>query len=114
MNIKRITAVVPIDILEALDKSLRARGVPGVTVEHVQGYGEHPNFFRRDLMKDNARVIVYTEENRVDEIVDAIAHCAHQYSCTGILAVESIDRLVRLPGGVDVIAGALSDQGDPQ
>lgn len=114
MNIKRMTAIVPIDIVETLEKSLRARGVPGTTVEYVQGYGEHPNFFRRDLMKDNARVIVYAEENRVDEIVDAIAHCAHQCAYSAILAVESIDRLVRLPSVGDVMPSALSDQEDPE
>lgn len=115
MNIKRITAIVPIDILKTLEKSLRACGVPGVTVEHVQGYGEHPNFFRRDLMKDNARVVLYTEEHQVDDIVAAIARCAHECGTTsGILAVESIDRLVKLPDGTDVMASALSGQGDPQ
>jgi hypothetical protein len=65
-------------------------------------------------MKDNARIIVYAEENRVDEIVDAIAHCAHQCAYSGILAVESIDRLVRLPGGDDVMPSALSGLEDPQ
>ena len=114
MNIKRITAIVPIDTVETLEKNLRARGVPGITVEYVQGFGKHPNFFRRDLMKDNARVVVYAEENRVDEIVDAIARCAHQCAYSGILAVESIDRLVRLPSGGDVTPSALSDHEDPQ
>lgn len=76
MNIKRITAIVPLDILKTLEKSLRECGVPGVTVEHVKGYGEHPNFFRRDLMKENARIILYTEADRDDDIVAAIVDCA--------------------------------------
>lgn len=114
MNIKRITAIVPIDALKTLEKNLRACGVPGVTVERVQGYGEDPNFFRRDLMKDNARVVLYTEADRVDDIVSAIARCAQECGYTGILAVESIDRLVKLPDGVDVMAGTLTEQGEPQ
>lgn len=114
MNIKRITAIVPIDILKTLEKNLRACGVPGVTVERVEGYGERPNFFRRDLMKDNARVVLYTEADRVDAIVAAIARCAHKCGYTGILAVESIDRLVKLPDGNDVPTSHLSDQGEPQ
>jgi nitrogen regulatory protein P-II 1 len=112
MNIKRITAIVPIGTLSTLEKNLRACGVPGVTVEHVQGYGEHPNFFRRDLMKDNARVVLYTEAHRVDEIVAAIAHCAQDCGYSGILAVEGIDRLVKLPDGADVVANTLSDHGE--
>ena len=113
MNIKRITAIVPLDILKTLESSLRECGVPGVTVEQVQGYGEHPNFFRRDLMKDNARVVLYAEADRVDDIVAAIADCAHDCgAASGIVAVESIDRLVKLPDGADVMASALSDRGE--
>lgn len=112
MNIKRITAIVPIDSLNALEKNLRACGVPGVTVEHVQGYGEHPNFFRRDLMKDNARVVLYAEAQMVDVIVAAIGRCAHDCGYSGILTVEGIDRLVKLPGGDNVAAGSLSGHGD--
>lgn len=111
MSIKRITAIVPIDTLSALEKNLRVCGVPGVTVEQVQGYGEHPNFFRRDLMKDNARVSLYADESRVDDIVAAIACCAQECGYTGILAIDSVERLVKLPDGADVVASALSDQG---
>ena len=112
MNVNRITAIVPIDTLPTLEKNLRACGVPGVTVEHVRGYGEHPNFFRRDLMNDNARVLLYAESNRVDEIVEAISRCAHDCGYTGILAVESVDRLVKLPNGTAVTAADLANQGE--
>jgi hypothetical protein len=57
MNIKRITAIVPIEALLQLEKHLRDCGVPGVTVETVRGYGEHPNYFRQDLMQDNAKLV---------------------------------------------------------
>lgn len=114
MNIYRITAIVPIDTLDTLEKNLRACGVPGVTVERVQGYGEHPNFFRHDLMKDNARVVVYTEADGVDDIVTAIARCADECGYSGLLTVEGIDRLVRIPDEADVIAGTLTEQGEPQ
>ena len=39
MSIKRVTAIVPIEILAELETHLRQCGVPGVTVERVQGYG---------------------------------------------------------------------------
>lgn len=112
MNINRITAIVPLESLSTLEKNLRACGVPGVTVEHVQGYGEHPNFFRRDLMHDNARVVLYAEPQRVDEIVAAIGRCAQACGYSGILTIESIDRLVKLPNGKDITADELSDLGE--
>ena len=105
MSIKRITAIVPQDMLKTLEQSLRKCGVPGVTVEHVQGYGEHPNFFRQDLMQENVRLVLYCANDAVDGIVHSIASCAR--SCRidgGILAVESIDRLVRLSDGQEIEA----------
>lgn len=97
MSIKRITAIVPQDMLESLEHSLRKCGVPGVTVEHVQGYGEHPNFFRQDLMQENVRLVLYCEDDLVDQIVNSTTDCARNCRVeVGILAVESIDRLVRL------------------
>ena len=103
MTIKRITAIVPVPMLKPLEKHLRACGVPGVTVEKVKGYGEHPNYFRRDLMQANARVVLYAEADDVDTIVAAVIDCATEVGTqAGILAVETIDRLVHLPSGEDV------------
>ena len=96
MSTKRITAIMPTDLLPSLESHLRACGVPGVTVEHVQGYGEHPNFFRRDLMNENVRVVLYADADDADGYVDAIRRCALQSEAkNGVLAVETIDRLVR-------------------
>jgi nitrogen regulatory protein P-II 1 len=102
MTIKRITAIVPVQMLKPLEKHLRACGVPGVTVEHVKGYGEHPNYFRRDLMQANARVVLYAEADDVETIVAAVIRCATEAGTqAGILAVEAIERLVHLPSGTD-------------
>jgi nitrogen regulatory protein PII len=108
MSIRRITAIVPINILETLEKHLRGCGVPGVTVEHVQGYGRHPNYFRRDLMKDNAKLVLYTDKDKVETIISAISCCEHECgSKAGILAVDRVERLVSLTDGVDVTAESL-------
>lgn len=108
MTIKRITAIVPVDMLETLEQDLRRCGVPGVTVEPVQGYGKHPNYFRRDLMQNNARVILYAAEERVDAIVAALTAGARTAGAdAGILSVESIDRLVSLADGRDVDPSSL-------
>ena len=103
MTIKRITAIVPVQMLDPLEKHLRSCGVPGVTVEHVRGYGDHPNYFRRDLMQSNARVVLYANADDVDEIIAAVTACAAEVGMqTGILAVEAIERLVTLPTGDEV------------
>ena len=110
MNIKRITAIVPIEALQQLEKYMRDRGVPGITVETVRGYGEHPNYFRKDLMKNNAKPIFYTVEERVDEIIESMAACARECGCEhGIVSVDSVDRLVHLGDGKPVSLASLHD-----
>jgi nitrogen regulatory protein PII len=105
MSIRRITAIVPVNILETLEKHLRGCGVPGVTVERVQGYGRHPNYFRNDLMKDNAKIILYTDKVKVDAIIEAIVCCERESgTMAGILAVDRVERLVSLTDGVDLMA----------
>lgn len=97
MSTKRITAIVPTDLLRTLEEHLRHCGVPGVTVEHVRGYGKHPNYFRHDLMRDNVRVVLYADTDKVEEYVAAIQACANECDThCGVLTVESIDRLIRL------------------
>ena len=108
MSIKRITAIVPIQMSKPLGKDLRQCSVPSVTVERVQGYGEHANYSRRDLMQDNTRVVLYADDAEVDAIVSAIASCAHECGAmAGILAVESTERLVNLTDGTDVMSASL-------
>ncbi len=108
MSIRRITAIVPVNILETLEKHLRGCGVPGVTVERVRGYGRHPNYYRRDLMKDNAKLVLYTDKAKVDTIIAAIISCERECGAkAGILAVDCVERLVSLADGVDVTAESL-------
>lgn len=110
MNIKRITAIVPIEALPQLEKHMRDWGVPGVTVETVRGYGEHPNYFRKDLMKNNAKLILYTVDHKVDEVIAALTACARECGCEhGIVSVDSVDRLVHLGDGTNVLAAASYD-----
>ncbi len=108
MTIRRITAIVPASILEALEKSLRSCGVPGITVEHVQGYGRHPNFFRRDLLKESVKFVLYTDKEKVDSIIEAISSCERDCgTMAGILTVERVERLIGLSDGVEITAESL-------
>ncbi len=110
MTIKRITTIVPVQMLKPLERHLRSCGVPGVTVEHVQGYGEHPNYFRRDLLQDNVRLVLYAGTEEIDDVVAAITACATEVGAqAGILVVESIERLVSLPTGADITAPLIAN-----
>ncbi len=105
MNIKRITTIVPIGRLVDLEKCLRGAGVHGMTVDNVQGFGEHVNYFRSDLLRENVQVQVFIGMDRCEEITEAIKRFAKDaHISAGILVVESIDRLIDLNTGQDIPA----------
>ena len=105
MNIKRITTIVPIDQLVELEKCLRASGVHGMTVDNVQGFGVHANYYRSDLLRENVQVQVFIGMDRCEEITEVIKRFAiDAHISAGILVVESIDRLIDLNTGQDIPA----------
>jgi nitrogen regulatory protein P-II 1 len=97
MSISRVTAIVPIGTLDQLERDLRECGVPGVTVERVRGYGRYRNYFRRDQLTDDARVVLFVERERIDSILETVSSCMQKCGAnSGIAVVESIDRFVQL------------------
>lgn len=105
MEIKRITTIVPTDFLDQFEKCLRSAGVPGMTIDNVRGFGEHANYFSSDLLRSNVRIEVYIGNDRCDEVCDVICEFAREtHTSAGILAIESVDRLIDLNSGKDVLA----------
>ena len=57
-------------------------------------------------MQDNERAILHEVASFVDEIVKAFVACSYECGAmAGILAVESIDRLVSLTDGTEIVPG---------
>jgi nitrogen regulatory protein PII len=106
MNIKRITTIIPTGYLDKFEGCLRAAGVPGMTIDNVKGFGEHANYFSRDLLRSNVRIEVYIPEERCDEVCETIIRFAAESPITaGILTIESIEHLIDLNTGKDALIG---------
>jgi nitrogen regulatory protein P-II 1 len=66
-------------------------------VTKVKGYGEYANFFNPNWLVTHARIEIYTEEARVDEIAAAIMDVANTgVEGDGILAVIPVSKLYRI------------------
>lgn len=103
MTIKRVTAIVPEELIDNFERCLRRCGVPGMTIDKVRGFGEHANYFSGDLLKSNIRVVVFVSEQRAAEVVEALKTFAlEEHTPSGILAVESVERMVNLNSGADI------------
>jgi len=103
MSMKRITIIVPVECLEKLEACLRGAGVHGLTVTEVQGFGEHANFFARDLLVKNIRVDIFAGAKKTETIIKAVTSFqSNDYTPAGILVVDSVERLISLYSGKDI------------
>jgi len=72
MELRKITAIVRTGYLEAVEHTLQPIEVDGITVTRMKGYGEHTNFFSSDWCCTHARIEIFTEQSRVQQIVNTI------------------------------------------
>ncbi len=102
---KRITIIAPIECLDSLEACLRGVGVHGLTVTEAKGFGEHANYFNRDLLVRNVRLDIYAGEEKAEAIVETVINFkGDSHTPAGILAIESVERLVNLYSGEDITA----------
>ncbi len=91
---KKIEAIVPSPVKDAVITAIKKCGVGGVTVHQVQGQGAQDpplvgEYFSRDM------IICVADDPKVDEIINAIANVA----CTGtkgdgkVFVTEVVDAL---------------------
>jgi len=97
METRKVTAIIGNQRLEAVERRLEEIGVEGVSVSRVKGYGDYRNFYTRDWMTSHARIEVFTDRERADEIARAIMDAAHTgLAGDGIVAVLPVERVYRI------------------
>ena len=93
----KITAIINTSMLEAVEEKLKQLCVPGISITRVQGYGEGHNFFRSDWICEHARIEVFIENNRTEEVAQGIMDAAHSGNeGDGIIAVLPVNSLYRI------------------
>ncbi len=97
MSSKYIIAIVPSDLLEALERELARVHAPGLTASKVRGYGEYGNFFGNDWTSSNTKIEIFVDEASVEAIVQAIVAVAgSSLPGAGIVAVLPVERFFPL------------------
>jgi len=103
---KKIEAIVPSGMKDAVIGAIKKVGVGGVTVHQVQGQGAQDpplvgEYFSRDM------IICVADDPKVDEIINAIANVA----CTGTKGdgkvfvtdvVDALDICTKKRGTMDI------------
>lgn len=97
MELKKITAIIRSDQLEDVKKRLKGSSVPGITVDHVKGYGEYANYIALDWMSRYARIEIVADKRQAPRIVDAITEVVHTGTAgDGFVYVVPVEQVYRL------------------
>jgi nitrogen regulatory protein P-II 1 len=97
VQLRKVTAIVRVDVLERVERRLQELRVPGVSVMKGKGYGEYENFFARDWMTEHARIEIFLRRERADEVARAIVDAAHTGGAgDGIVVVLPVESIYRI------------------
>ncbi|MCL4214095.1 MAG: P-II family nitrogen regulator [Gemmatimonadales bacterium] len=107
MGLRKVTAIVRSVLLEAVEERLIAVGVRGITVARVKGFGEYADFYRSDWLTEHMRIEIFTTEDRVATVREAIMGAARTgRPGDGIVAVLPVEALYRIRDGENATTSA--------
>ena len=97
MKFKYVIAIVPPEVVSALETRLIQAGIRGITLSKVKGFGEYKNFFTDDWLSDHVKVEVLADETKVPTLLDALVQAAgSDLPGSGIVAVVPVDSVLSL------------------
>jgi len=97
MRFNKITAIIQPEKLEIVEETLKKLCVPGISITKVHGYGEAPNFFNPDWTSSFARIEIFAESNRAEEIAQGIIDAANTgKEGDGIVAILPVESLYQI------------------
>jgi nitrogen regulatory protein P-II 1 len=97
MEFKKVAAILRNELLDRVLEQLKKIGVKGLTVTAVKGCGENKNILAKHWFITHARVEIFTEKNKADEIVAAIMEVAHTGGPgDGIVCILPVEKVFRI------------------
>jgi len=97
MPFRKITAIIRQERLAKVEWALIDRGLSGVTVTSVKGFGEDVNLARGDLLVRHVRLEVFTAADHVEGIVETILETASTGAeGDGLVAVLPVEAVYRV------------------
>jgi nitrogen regulatory protein P-II 1 len=97
MEHRKVTAIVHVNSLEAVEAALKHAGAVEVAITRVKGYGDYKNFYSAAWVSEQARVEAFVSREQAASVVEAICRAAYAGLDTdGMVAVLPVETLVRI------------------
>lgn len=94
MKYRKITAVISVSSLEAVEQALKHEKAIGIAITRVKGYGDYKNFYSHEWVSTQARVEVFVLAQHAEQVVHDIMQAAHTGLDTdGVIAVLPVETI---------------------
>jgi len=99
-RVAKITAVVRVDRMAPVEARLLELQVPGISITRVKGFGEYVDLFAPGWQTDHARLEIFLEHDRAQEVARAIMEIARTGGAgDGIVVVQEVEAIYRIRDG---------------
>ncbi|MEC9341031.1 MAG: P-II family nitrogen regulator [Pseudomonadota bacterium] len=100
MDYRKVTAIVRQEKLAAVERALHQRGVPGISVTKVKGYGDLANFYSSDWLVSHSRIEIFIRADQAEGVAECIVNAATTgLAGDGLVAVLPVEKLYRVREG---------------
>ncbi len=97
MKFRKVIAIIRPERLEAVEKALKQRGVPGISVTKVKGFGEYANFYSPEWLSSHVRIEVIIDEQQADKLTQTVMDASHTgVEGDGIIAVLPVESVYHI------------------
>jgi nitrogen regulatory protein P-II 1 len=97
MELRKVVAIVRSRLLEDVEEQLKKMPIKGLTVTRVKGYGEAKSIWSQDWLGAHARIEIFAEKTKADQIATAIMEVAHTGGPgDGIICILPVEKIFRI------------------
>jgi nitrogen regulatory protein P-II 1 len=94
MELREVNAIIRSRVLEDVEERLKKIGVKGLTVTRVKGYGEDKSTSTQGWLGAQARIEIFAEKAKADEIANVIMEAAHTGGPgDGIICILPVEKI---------------------
>jgi nitrogen regulatory protein P-II 1 len=94
MKYRKITAIINVNSLEAVEQALKQEKTIEVAITRVKGYGDYKNFYSPQWVSTHARVEVFMLAQHAEQVAHDIMQAAHTGLDTdGVIAILPVETI---------------------
>ena len=97
MLFSKVVMIINITDYELISDEINQLNVPGITVSHVQGFGDYLNEYSPQGLCESLKVEIYTSSEQADSIAKKLSKMAtNMTEGGGMVAIEPVTKLLNV------------------